>query len=187
MDRPPMKTLERHALPGVARFLTCSCYRRLRLFAHDKTKDAFVAHLTATLAAHDVRLLAWVIMPEHVHLVVYPADPAAVPAFLRTLKRPFARKLLDHWRLRNHPIITRLRDRQGDTHFWQPGGGYDRDVVGDELLEKIRYTHANPVTRGLAPNPLAWKWSSAAAYHDPAAPGPPIAFDLIPRHTRPLI
>jgi hypothetical protein len=54
-------------------------------------------------------------------------------------------------------------------------------VIGQELSEKIRYTHRNPVVRGLADDPVSWKWSSAAAYAGRATAGwPAIAFDLVP-------
>jgi len=49
-----------------------------------------------------------------------------------------------------------------EQRFWQPGGGYDRNIVTQKaLLSSIRYIHANPVRRGLVQNPLDWEWSSA--------------------------
>ncbi|MGC4032531.1 MAG: transposase [Tepidisphaeraceae bacterium] len=181
MDWVPKKSLRRQPLAGTARFLTFSCYRRLRLFDNPRIKDHFVGVLQATLSTHQVSLLAWVIMPNHVHLVVYPEDAEAIGPFLRTLKRPFARTLLDRWRACDASILPRLRDRSGQTHVWQPGGGYDRNVVAHELVEKIAYVHRNPVRDGLTPDGPSWKWSSAAAYAGREnAFGPPIAFDLIP-------
>ncbi|MGC4032852.1 MAG: transposase [Tepidisphaeraceae bacterium] len=181
MNLVPKKTLRRQAITGTARFLTFSCYRRLRLFDNPLIKDHFVKTIASALLAHDMALLAWVVMPEHVHLIVVPENAARVPAFLRTLKRPFARAVLDRWRMLNAAVLPRLRDRAGGTHFWQAGGGYDRAVIGEELIEKIRYVHANPVMRGLAVDSVSWKWSSAAAYagRDNAV-GPTIAFDLLP-------
>ncbi|HEY0007585.1 MAG TPA: hypothetical protein VGB55_02580, partial [Tepidisphaeraceae bacterium] len=85
------------------------------------------------------------------------------------------------------PIRARLQSDTAKTHFWQLGGGYDRNVIGDELIERIRYIHKNPITRGLSPDSVSWKWSSAAAYRQlPQAIGPLIAFDLVPRHAQEL-
>jgi hypothetical protein len=64
-----------------------------------------------------------------------------------------------------------------------PCGGYDRNVLGDELIEKIRYIHRNPVTRRLTDDSFSWRWSSAAAYAGRSDPDAlPIAFELIPQH-----
>jgi putative transposase len=179
--------LHRLPVPGTARFLTFSTYRRLRLFDNDRIKDLFVDYLNTATVAYNARMIAWVVMPEHAHLILYLNQPDAVAAFLMTLKRPLARKVLDRWRTLNAPVLPRLTSATGETHFWQPGGGYDRNVVGDELIEKIRYVHKNPITRGLSPDSVSWRWSSAAAYRQlPHALGPPIAFDLIPNHNSDL-
>jgi len=66
------------------------------------------------------------------------------------------------------------------------GGGYDQNVVGAELLEKVRYCHSNPITRGLAARSIDYRWSSARAYESLDALGPPIRFDLLPKSDRPL-
>ena len=54
---------------------------------------------------------------------------------------------------------------KGRLRFWQAGGGYDRNIRDEEeMLEKARYIHANPVRRGLVDSPADWKWSSARWY-----------------------
>ena len=63
-------------------------------------------------------------------------------------------------------ILSKPRSDTGSMHFWQPGGGYDRNVVGDELIEKIRYVQENPIRRGLSPDSVSWRWSSAAIYRE---------------------
>ena len=50
----------------------------------------------------------------------------------------------------------------GSARFWQRGGGYDRNVRNHaELIEKVVYTEANPVRRGLVVTPHEWRWGSA--------------------------
>ena len=52
-----------------------------------------------------------------------------------------------------------------DTVFWQPGGGYDRNITSTEALRAmIDYIHANPVRRGLVARVEDWEWSSARWY-----------------------
>jgi putative transposase len=181
MELPPKKTLRRAIEPDTARFLTFSCYRRIRLFDNDRIKDRFLEHLGAETARQQAHLLAWVIMPEHVHLVVVPNEQDDVPRYLLSLKRLFAREVLDRWRELDAPILPRLRDLSGDLHFWQNGGGYDRNVLGDELWEKIKYTNSNPVKRGLVADGCDWKWSSARAFAGRTdAVGPAVASQFLP-------
>jgi putative transposase len=161
--------------------VTFSCYHRLRLFDNDRIKDRFVERLIEFSTLKQVGVLAWVVMPEHVHLVLLPEPAESLSPFLATLKRSFSTEVLARWRHLNALVLSVLVDQQGDPHFWQLGGGYDRNVVGSELLEKIRYCHSNPVTRGLATSSIDWRWSSARAFEGLDYVGPSIAFDDIPR------
>jgi len=163
---PYRKQLRRIEAPGHARYLTCSCYHRLGLLGNPAIRDAFAGQLERVHQRNAFRLLAWVVMPDHVHLVLMPNLPHwTVPKILHAIKRPFAQRVIARWRELNAVVLGRLRDRSGVTRFWQRGGGYDRNIISDdELLEKIGYMHANPVRRGLADCPVDWIWSSAPWY-----------------------
>lgn len=188
MSEPHRKRMRRVDAVGTARFLTFSCFHRLPLFNNDRIKDRFVEHLTTCVDRHDLQTLAWVVMPEHVHLIVYSPDARPLTAFLTTLKRSIAVEVINRWRSLGASVLSRITDGKGAARFWQPGGGYDRNVVGDELVEKIRYVHANPIQRGLSAGSTDWKWSSARRYaNDPDAAGPPIAFDCVPPYAESLI
>ena len=160
------KTLKRFEIKEQPRFLTCSCYQRLPLFMNDAIKDAFVDRLILVQQAFDLRILAWVIMKEHFHVIVVPGTPEpTIRQILTRIKRPFAAEVLARWRELNAPILDRNRDSRGDLHFWQKGGGYDRNIRSPaELRKKIDYVHGNPVKRDLAARPIDWKWSSAPWY-----------------------
>jgi len=183
---PPKKKMRRYDVPGTARFITFSCYRRLRLFDNHRIKDRFVERFIEFAELKQITVLAWVVMPEHVHMVLFPEPADALSPFLSSLKRSFSAEILRRWRELEASILPKLRDRNGDIHFWQLGGGYDRNVVGAELLEKVRYCHSNPITRGLAARSIDYRWSSARAYESLDALGPPIMFDLLPKSDRPL-
>jgi len=60
------------------------------------------------------------------------------------------------------PILERITGENGTRHFWQAGGGFDRNVRHEaEELRTIEYIHQNPVKRGLVREPVDWAWSSA--------------------------
>ena len=153
----------RYEIPGQARFLTFSCFHQLPLFKNDAIKDEIAGYLEACHAKQTFELFAWVIMPEHTHLLLRPNLPEyVVPEILRQLKEPFARAVLHRWEELKAPILDRLHDKRYAMHFWQRGGGYDRNIDTEEkFFEKIEYIHGNPVRRALVTNPLDWQWSSA--------------------------
>lgn len=156
--------MRRREDPLHLRFLTFSTYRWLPLFRNAGIRDRFAEGLAAARAEFQFRLVAWVVMPEHVHLLLQPKPETLVPA-LASLKAEFAREVLGRWRLLEAPVLNRLVCSGGKTRFWQPGGGYDRNVFSrEEIEEKILYVHHNPVKRGLVNQPEDWHWSSARWY-----------------------
>jgi putative transposase len=161
---PPRRRMHRVEHPGHVRFLTFSCHRRLPLLDNDKIRALFVARLASVCVVERVRLLGWVVMPEHVHLVVFPDAAPDVRRFTHALKRPVAESVLRRWKELGAPILARVAHGAGH-RFWQTGGGYDRNLFDPEQVrEKIRYIHDNPVRRGLAPVATDYPWSSARWY-----------------------
>ncbi len=199
----PRRTLKRIEEPGHGRFLTFSCYRRLPLLGNDRVKDAFVQELGRTRRDLGFRLYAWVVMPEHVHLLLRTAPPppesgegwhlghadhgttahtaqsgevwhptggpggsgVTVREILTRLKSAFAQRVLGRWRELDAAVLPRLRDKAGRSRFWQPGGGYDRNLVSvRRCVAAAQYIHHNPVRRGLVDVATDYPWSSARGW-----------------------
>lgn len=172
------KRLKRIEHPGHARFLTFSCYQRMPLFENDQIKSAFMNHLIRARETTGFQLWGWVVMPEHVHLLLRPPKDQSIPKILKTIKGGFSAKVLKRWRELNAPILERITDRKG-SHFWMAGGGYDRNIYSKQaFFEKLEYIHTNPVTRGLVNQISDWPWSSSGWYEqtDSAFPMDPIPF-----------
>jgi putative transposase len=109
-----------------------------------------------TRERYGFKLHAWVIMPEHVHLLIFPMGNAEISKILMALKRPVSTRVLRYWR--DNGVEPPLS-------FWQPGGGHDRNIFScEEFEEKVKYIHQNPVTRGLVQCPEEWEWSSYRAW-----------------------
>ena len=160
------RTLKRYEGAGDVRYITCSCYQRLPLFQNDKIKDTFGSYLNQAKDRLEFKLYAWVLMPEHFHLLVRPASPdQTMSQILRGIKAGFAKLMIRRWRELDASILERIQDDSGTHRFWQAGGGYDRNITSElELIEKIGYIHRNPVTRGLVERPVDWVWFSALWY-----------------------
>ena len=90
----------------------------------------------------------YVVMPEHVHLLVSEPERGTLAAALQILKQTTARRL--------RPDAA--------SPLWQ-ARYYDFNVGTDrKRIEKLRYMHRNPVKRGLAARPEDWPWSSFLHY-----------------------
>ncbi len=155
----------RDSLNGM-RFLRLSCYRRMRLLGNPAIRDLFARMLAETQRSSGLRIIAWVVMPEHMHLLVLPAHgQVSIVAPMWALKRGFALQVIARWRELDAPVLEKIVDPHGRTRFWQRGGGYDRNIWSDEeLLEKTAYIHRNPVERGLVDRAVDWERSSARWY-----------------------
>jgi putative transposase len=167
---PHRKTCQRFNDPGHAHFLTFSCFRRQPFLAKDRGRQWFVEAVDRARDKHNFHVWAYVVMPEHVHLLIWPTTPAYdVSVILNCMKQSVAQRALIYVRRFAPAFLDRMQDRQpsGAVHyrFWQRGGGYDRNIVEATTLHQIiEYIHTNPVRRGLCQRPEDWLWSSAADY-----------------------
>lgn len=168
--------LTRHDEFGHVHFLTFSCFARLQFFRHASVFDAFVRAMDATRGRLAIRWLGYVVMPEHVHLLVLPQstgsqDVVPISTVLRELKSGSGRKckaaLRGVWREKRTLGTDALDDwatGEGPKPFWKPRG-YDRKITSEAgVIETMNYIHANPIRRGLVERPDQWLWSSFRFY-----------------------
>ena len=163
------KTIQHYNKPGHAHFLTFSCYKQLPLLNNERTRNWLIDAIEYTKEKYKYALWAYVIMPEHVHLLVYPlAQPYDISLFLKSIKQSVARKAKHFLQKSDTKWLDKLTLNRGPRkvfRFWQTGTGYDRNIKsGNELFEKFHYIHSNPVKRGLVLTPEEWLWSSARWY-----------------------
>lgn len=163
------KRVRRYDVPGHSHFLTFSCFHRLPLLSKDRTRHWLLQALERARLKHDLELWAWGIMPEHVHLLVYPTRRAyRLASVLADIKRPVAQQAIQFLRDAKSEFLERLtvRNKTRTYHrFWQAGGGYDENVDDEAAVHAmIDYIHANPVRRGLAARAEDWPWSSARSW-----------------------
>ena len=164
------KTCRRYNVPGDAHALTFSCFQRRPFLSRDRSRVWLVDALATARERHAFDLWAYVIMPEHVHLLIFPReDVYSIADILLDIKRPVARQALRYVREHAPGFLDRMKDEQPNGsvrhRFWQRGGGYDRNLARTQIVhDTLAYIHANPVRRGLVESPVAWRWSSAGFY-----------------------
>jgi putative transposase len=106
-------------------------------------------------------ILGFVVMPEHIHLLVTEPEIANLSVVIKALKQSLARKVLSGRKKRSD---LRLFADEFPKTFWQ-ARFYDFNVYTEKKrIEKLRYIHRNPVTRGLVEIPEDWRWSSFRHY-----------------------
>lgn len=140
-------------------FITCSCYRRLAFLSSARARDCFVQILGEVRAKFGFAVVAYVVMPEHIHLLISEPRGASPSDVMRELKQGVTFALV-HAGGRQDPRIEPKKQRR----FWQ-SRFYDFNVWSmRKKNEKLNYMHMNPVRRGLVRNPNQWAWSSYRAY-----------------------
>ena len=143
--------LRRFHQSGQSHFITFSCYRRKQKFVDPETYTLFVVCLERMRRRFAMCVYGYVVMPEHVHLLVSEPPNLSLAEAVHFLKLSSSKR-----------IDSKL-GQSGDS-FWQKRY-YDRNIRNyRDFVEKLRYIHRNPVKRGLAVKPEEWKWSSFRHY-----------------------
>jgi REP-associated tyrosine transposase len=144
-------------------FLTFSCYRRQPLLASARRRDLLVKVLEQVRQRYQWVVLGYVVMPEHVHLLVSEPPQRHLSTAIQALKLGFARRVLAEQRRQSRRAQTCLFEHSPQ-RIWQ-ARYYDFNVcTARKRVEKLRYIHRNPVKRGLVQAPELWRWSSFRAY-----------------------
>ncbi|MCA8997547.1 MAG: transposase [Planctomycetaceae bacterium] len=164
---PHRKRIKHFHEPGHLHELTFSTYQQKPLLTNDDWREKLARSIDTANQTCRFQLVAFVFMPEHLHLLTNPLDDEPeFGKYLASIKQPFSKQVKSIL-VENHSRLLKqltVRERPGKScfRFWQEGAGYDRNVYSKEvILHSINDIHENPVRRGLCRNPIEWKWSSA--------------------------
>jgi putative transposase len=153
-------------------FITCSCYQRRPLLSSPHHRDLFLETLEEVRLRYDFVVFGYVVMPEHVHLLLSEPKHSDLSVVMQVLKQRVALKILRLLRASTGPAQSQLwKSPLSEGHVWQKRF-YDFNVFTErKRVEKLRYMHRNPVERGLVPESAQWQWSSYRHYAN-GEPGP---------------
>jgi putative transposase len=133
--------LKRYQQAGESHYLTFSCYRRLPYLGTATARDLFLTSLEQARRHYVFFVFGYVVMPEHVHLLLSEPRSNTLAHALQALKTSVAKQM-------------------PQSPFWLPRY-YDFNLRSEEKhAEKLHYMHANPVRRGLVAQPEDWLWLS---------------------------
>lgn len=142
-----------------AQFITFSCYRRRRLLDPDPCKRIVIGVLGSQLKTYGGHCAGFVVMPNHVHAIVWFKDPAAdLGTFMDKWKEHSSRQI---YRCIERTFPAYRKALPEDRRVWQHRY-YDFNLQTEKKLgEKMSYMHDNPVRAGLVAQSIDWPWSSA--------------------------
>jgi len=133
--------LVRYQQSGQFHFVTFSCHGRQPHLGTAAARETFERSLETMRQRYGFLVAGYVVMPEHVHVLVSEPKMALLSRAIQALKLS---------------VAVQCRERP----FWQPRY-YDFNVWSErKRVEKLRYMHRNPVKRGLVSQPADWLWSS---------------------------
>ncbi len=158
---------------GHAHFVTFSCYRRRRLLDHDRAKKVVLGVLNSQLGRQDGRCVGFVVMPDHVHAIIWFAMHAQISHFMKQWKQ---RSSVQIKRLMRGQLVRYAGTIDPTEPAWQ-AGYYDFNLFTERKVEeKLAYMHRNPVRAGLVDKPEDWPWSSARYYATGRSVGVPVTW-----------
>ena len=135
------RNLVRYQRSGQYHFVTFSCYARQKYLGSASARDTFEKSLETMRRRYRFLVAGYVVMPEHVHLLVSEPEGSLLAKAIQALKLSVA-------------------VQRPERPFWQRRY-YDFNVYSErKRMEKIGYMHHNPVQRGLVADSSQWPWSS---------------------------
>jgi putative transposase len=143
-------------------FVTFSCYGRRPYLGTIRARNLFVNVLDNVRARFRFELIGYVVMPEHVHLLMSEPEKGDPSKVLQMVKQTVSRSLRKDEKSSTQP--RKPFDDEASPAFWQRRF-YDFNVWSErKLREKLIYMHRNPVQRKLVQDPKDWPWSSWSFY-----------------------
>jgi len=162
-------------LPGALHFVTGNIIDRLPVFTRTEYCTTFFQVLDEVSHDWPCKLIAYVLMPDHVHFVCNPRD-GRIKEFTGAVKSLSAKRICD---LNGEEQFVRARpDTDGSTHqVWQESFKALPLWSGRMIWQKINYIHANPVKAGICKSAKDYQWSSFRVFYQGATEPLPVDRD----------
>jgi len=160
------KNLRRITGYGDLHFVTFCCYHRRALLGSVRARNLAVRVLEEVRRRYRFSLVGYVLMPEHVHLLLSESGDIPPAKVVQIFKQRVSRALRCRRRKCRTQLALPFTEREcGLRRFWQRRY-YDFNVYSrPKLQEKLHYMHGNPVRAKLVTHPGDWPWSSWCYYY----------------------
>ncbi len=154
-----MSRYRRVHTPGACYFFTVVTYHRHRKLCREDVRAALRGAITDVRRRHPFHIMAWVLLPDHLHCVwSLPDGDADYPLRWNLIKRCVSRAY--RGRLHNREPATDSQQQRREAMFWQRRFWEHRIRDERDLSAHLDYLHYNPVKHGLCRAPVEWPYSS---------------------------
>ena len=161
----------RYRIEGSIFYITSNIYSRICIFTRPSFIIPIIDSLNYYRYQYACKLLGYVIMPDHIHLLIWPQDTQIVTAFMRDLKRFTSGRITRQAKLEGKVDWVKQFEEAGnetsraDCKVWQDSF-WEQSIYTQEFLEqKLNYIHLNPVRAGLCAVPEEYPYSSFRNYY----------------------
>lgn len=144
-----MVRMARLVVPHHPHHVTQRGVRRIQTFTESSDYSDYISLVSETCKKAGTEVLAYCLMPNHVHLVMVPSNEDGLRSALGEAHRKYTRMINFREKCRGH--------------LWQERF-YSFPMDENYLMACVRYVELNPVRAGLVSSPLEWEWSSANAH-----------------------
>ena len=167
---------------NLVHYVTCVTFGRLPVFRSNDICSLFIDALEETRVKDPFKLIGYVIMPDHIHLLANPIE-LNISRVVGKLKGRAATKILKSLRMQSCcEVLDKFQLPQplksGQTHAVWLKDFSSIDIWSHKFIrQKLHYIHMNPVRAGFCDHPAKWRWSSYHAYLPHKAGEVPIEID----------
>jgi len=168
----PLRRKREYDNHGNVYFITTTVMNFDKIFSLGRKYNLIIIDsLKHLINEHKALLFSYVIMPDHLHMVLFAPEGESISDFMRDFKKYTAVEIR---KLASQENMTHLLKRLNRNSEFSRGqrykvwmDGYDDLILAtDEMMEiKINYIHNNPVKAGLVERPELWEFSSARNYY----------------------
>ncbi|MBS1527615.1 MAG: transposase [Bacteroidetes bacterium] len=157
-------------------FITFSVVEWIDVFSRECYKEILVESIKFSIANKGLIVHAWVVMPNHVHMIVSAAAGNDLTGIIRDIKKFTSRKITDaieentqesrkHWMLWLFRSAASKNSNNHKFQFWQQDNHPIELITKEMIDQRLNYLHQNPVKAGLVWQPADYKYSSGIDYY----------------------
>lgn len=162
---------KRYRIEGSIFYITSNIYNRINVFTRPSFIIPIIDSLNYYRYQYACKLLAYVIMHDHLHLLLWPHDARLITDFMRDFKRFTSGRITRQAKVEGKTEWIEKFEQGGtvtdraEHKVWQDGFWEQTIYTEDFLRQKLDYIHLNPVRAGFVKDPTAYPYSSYQNYY----------------------
>ena len=162
---------KRYRIDGSIYYITSVIYNRAKVFVRPSFVIPIIDSLNYYRYQYSCKLISYVIMPDHIHLLMFPQDLQAITDFMRDFKRFTSGRITRQARLEQESAWIEAFEQAGDDtgraefKVWQDSFWEQCIYTEDFLRQKLNYIHLNPVRAGIVKSAEEYPYSSYRNYY----------------------